>query len=74
MNITPLKIQMMLHYANVVVPFNPDPATLPMDANVSVERAELVVHKLLRASDSGSGFDVTDQGAEYIDRLLSVKP
>lgn len=74
MTITPLKVRMMLHYANAVAPFNPDPATLPMDADVSHERAELIADGLLVKSDTGSGFDVTDKGADYINRLLSVKP
>lgn len=74
MHITSLKLRMVDHYANQVTPFAPDPATLPIDANVDSERQELLDHGILVKSDSGSGFDLTPKGERYYEHVLMVKP
>lgn len=70
--VTPLHIQMMLHYYAIATPYavhEPEHASSPA---VQKYRYQLYKWGLLEPNDSESGWYPTAQGREYIERLLDV--
>lgn len=71
---TPLQIQMMLHYYAIARPYavsDPDHARSPA---VLAQRCELMSRGLIaEVLAEPSGFQVTNKGRAYIDALLAVR-
>ncbi|MPZ19536.1 MAG: hypothetical protein GEV06_16690 [Luteitalea sp.] len=69
---TPLQIQMMLHYFAIAAPYaERDPAHAFSPAVVG-QRGDLIRSGLLRVDDSPSGYEVTARGRAYVEALKRV--
>lgn len=71
---TPLHIQLMLHYYAIDEPYaKGDPAHANSDA-VRKYRAFLIGENMIcPSSSSGSGYEATDRGRAYVEALCAVQ-
>lgn len=68
---TPLQIQMMLHYYAIAEPYSVHNRTHAQSAAVYGQRQQLIDDGMLSVNID-SGYTVTEKGQFYIEYLLSV--
>ena len=72
MKITPLHIQLMLHYYISSEPYSKDDPAHARSESVSRFRHELHKYGLIDSDNNPSGWYPTQLGRDYIERLLAV--